>query len=520
MKRNSSNRKYNSGFTLVELIVVIAILAILAGVGAVGYGAYIEYAKKGQDKATVGEIMHALELADYSDPTLFGDKPRGMVVLSSEGVVGTTTATQKALDDAGLNSTLQYGKWDNAPDVAYVKSIIFSKIEEKLSYVGESDGNGGTVKIGYADVASDCWDAVKQTAELMAKMDSIESDGDLNAEAVMFVMEAAMKAQGHTSEYEWSSFKPTYNGDTFGSALPSYLARNYAFANYLEKNYSYEGIEDDLAELRSVENLMDHPTSPTDFLTNNSGKNEQFQAAAQAYLTNTVFTKDGKAIKQADIDCEAYYTFMEGMYEKYNGNLESWEEPDPSHPEDPSKKVTRYKYTGDVNGFWTDAGGYIATAAQLAAMTQSERDDLMKSLPDEGSVVTVVVQGRKADGSLNITTNPLEVKPETSIGSAGGCNHEHTTGPIEIDLGKTASHNVYLCMTAGITTCQFNAIMNGSPSSFTSGGVTVSVTKDGKDVTSTFDTETGVFTATEAGTYIITVKRRTPTNTITVTVYD
>ncbi len=518
MKRNSSKpkRRYgDAGFTLVELVVVIAVLAILAGVGAVAYNGYIDYANKGVDRQTVGEIMHALELADYSDPTLFGSKPRGMIVLSSEGVVGTTTATQKALEDAGLNSTLQYGKWDNAPDAAYVKSIIFKKIEDKLSYVGGSDGNGGTVKIGYADVASDCWDAVKQTAVKMAEMEGIESDGDLNAEAVMFVMEAAMKAQGHTSEYEWSNFSPTYNNDTFGSALPSYLARNYAFANYLEKNYSYEGIEDDLAELRSVENLMKHPGNPTDFLTNNSSKNEQFQAAAKAYLNNTVFTKDGKTMNQADIDCEAYYTFMEGMYEKYNGNLESWEEPDPSHPEDPSKKVTRYKYTGDVNGFWTDAGGYIATAAELAAMTQSERNDLMESLPDEGSVVTVVVNGRNADGSLNITTNPLEVKPETSIGSAGGCNHEHTTDAITIEITKKGQEfNVYLCMTAGLTEFQFNATSSGSPSTFSS--CTVKGEQDGIS----FNRETGLLTVTKGGDYTITLDRRGTVATITVKVYD
>ena len=521
MKRNSSTNTRThalgrAGFTLVELLIVIAILAILAGIGAVGYTGYIEYTKKGLDKQTVGEIMNALQLADYSDPTLFGSKPQGMIVLSSEGVVGTTTARQKALDDAGLNSTLQYGKWDNAPDAAYVKSIIFKKIKDKLSYVGESDGNGGTVKIGYADVASDCWDAVKQTAEILTnkKMEGIESDGDMNAEAVMFVMEAAMKAQGHTSEYEWSNFNPTYNNETFGSALPSYLARNYAFANYLEKNYSYEGIEDDLAELRSVENLMKNPGSPTDFLTNNSGKNEQFQAAAKAYLNNTVFTKDGKAMKQADIDCEAYYTFMEGMYEKYNGNLESWEEPDPSHPEDPNKKVTRYKYTGDVSGFWTDAGGYIATAAQLAAMTQSERNGLMESLPDEGSVVTVVVNGRNADGSLNITTNPPEIKPVASSGSA----HELTTEAFKIDITQyNQEFNVYLGITAGVTECQFNAFNGGSSSSFSS--CTVSGEQDG---IISFNKETGLLTVTKGGDYTLVLKRRgdNPVATITVKVYD
>lgn len=469
MNGNSSKtrRRYgDAGFTLVELVVVIAVLAILAGVGAVAYNGYIDYANKGVDRATVGEIIHALELADYSDPTLFGSKPQGMIILSSEGVVGTTTATQQALDDAGLNSTLQYGKWDNAPDAASVKSIIFAKIKEELSYVGDTAQNGGTVKIGYADVASDCWDAVKQTAELLAKREGFDSTGDLNEEAVMLVMEAAMKAEGHTPEYEWSNFNPTYDGSTLGSALPSYLARNYAFANYLEKNYNYDGIEDDLAELRSVENLMEHPMSPTDFLTDNSGKSQQFKDAAQAYLNTTVIYNDGKELKQADIDCEAYYTFMEGMYAKYSGNLETFEEQDPSYPEDPSKKVTRYKYTGDVNNFWTDAGGYIATAAQLAAMTQSERDDLMESLPDEGSVVTVVVNGRNADGSLNITTNPPEIKPVASSGSTEGCTHEHSPESIEVNITQDSECNVTLCLTAGVTSCTLHAKNSAGSSSF------------------------------------------------------
>ena len=66
------------GFTLVELVVTIAVLAILAGVGAVAYTGYIEYANKGKDRATVGEIINAIQLADYADPTLYGTKGAGV----------------------------------------------------------------------------------------------------------------------------------------------------------------------------------------------------------------------------------------------------------------------------------------------------------------------------------------------------------------------------------------------------------------------------------------------------------
>ena len=116
MKQNSSQQKRKTkGFTLVELIVVIAILAILSAVGAVAYTGYIEHTKKGLDKQTVGEIIHAIELANYDDPSLFENG--GVVYISGpdgNGTTGGDTATNAALSNALGDLTtvkLTYDGW-------------------------------------------------------------------------------------------------------------------------------------------------------------------------------------------------------------------------------------------------------------------------------------------------------------------------------------------------------------------------------------------------------------------------
>ena len=89
------------GFTLVELIVVIAILAILAAVAYPVYNGYIDYTHKGVDRQTAGEVIHAIELANYDDPSLFENG--GVVYISGpdgNGTTGGDTATNAALSNA------------------------------------------------------------------------------------------------------------------------------------------------------------------------------------------------------------------------------------------------------------------------------------------------------------------------------------------------------------------------------------------------------------------------------------
>ncbi len=143
MERRNARNRGKKGFTLVELVVVIAVLAILAGVGVVAYNGYIAYARKGIDKKTVGEVMHALELADYNDPSLFGENGGAMVVLTTDGykVAGGLEgadldgALMKAFGDKNAIK-LNYDKWGGAADMSVFANLgdEGTKVAEYLDY--------------------------------------------------------------------------------------------------------------------------------------------------------------------------------------------------------------------------------------------------------------------------------------------------------------------------------------------------------------------------------------------------
>lgn len=56
-------KKSNAGFTLVELLVVIAILGVLSAILVPQYLHYVDQSRQGADRATLGEVLHAIEVA-------------------------------------------------------------------------------------------------------------------------------------------------------------------------------------------------------------------------------------------------------------------------------------------------------------------------------------------------------------------------------------------------------------------------------------------------------------------------
>ena len=424
MKQNSSQQKRKTkGFTLVELIVVIAILAILAGVGAVAYTGYIEHTKKGLDRQTVGEIIHALQLADYSDPTLFGDNPHGSALIHQSGVTSSDDKVGKALADAGISTaSLNYADWPGGMDVGQFKAVVLQSIADNLSFV-----DGSTVRIGYADIADECWAAVKAATDQMTTL----AGGDINmsGDPEKLMPGLVLLAAKNSTSTDWTgTIDHTQN---LTQNLPTIAARNYAFAAYLESNYGdYEGKDEDLANLRSIQKALIDSTELVD--SNLSGASETYKQAVQAYLSETVYTDSTGAVhSQAWVDAQGYNTFMKAVDQQYGSLLQSTGRKDSS-----GKDIL--EFTGDPQTFWDEAGSFISGAAQAVNMDQTSREAYINSLPTSGKGILVSITGRNpVDGTLNISVNPPEAKPTDSSntsssttpepGTEGSCSQPHTS---------------------------------------------------------------------------------------------
>ncbi len=495
------------GFTLVELIVVIAILAILAAVAYPVYNGYIDYTNKGVDRQTVGEIIHAIELADYSDPTLFGDNPNGIVLLSSNGAVGTTPAIQKAINDAGINAALSYEKWPGSIPAKEAANLVNTALDS-LDFL-----DGENVNLTYVGVATQSWDAVK---DAVGKVTALLSSGEFGKEvsdveknAPALVLAAAKAASTPSASLDWVNFNPSADNKT--ESLPSIVARNYSFAEYLRQNYNYDGIEDDIESLQNV--LVTFNA----LLTNDykdpfaDSSNTNLYTAAQAYLNNKV---GGTDFSQAQIDNKGYNQMMKSMYDRYQDQLDERVE----------DGKTYYEFKGNASAFWDEAGGFLSTAGQMAQMTEADRQAFINNLPEEGTAIQVVIKGRNADGTLNVSAIPADAMPTIESTGSGGCSHEHSPATLEIDASKSANYTVELCMTAGVTECTLNAINNTNNAVFTStqeqlnsqSGDTLETTLTG--ALSSYYTSIKI-TAKNSGTVTLSIQSGRYTQTIYVVIY-
>ena len=227
-------KRKNGGFTLVELVVVIAVLAILAGVGVVAYNGYIEYAQKGVDRNTVGEIIHAIELANYDDPSLFEG---GATVFITEGGVTShnadvDTALERALGDLSTVK-LAYEGW---PLEGFSESekngfnTLMSDTTSKASAYWEQMESTGKTATFAADV-DDLWEhftALKNTAYWDA--DNVGKAVKMSNEKQDLIAEIW--------ENGTTFFTPdiTNNVQTDKAWYALSMARNYSFAAYAEKS--------------------------------------------------------------------------------------------------------------------------------------------------------------------------------------------------------------------------------------------------------------------------------------------
>lgn len=426
MKRNSSKpkRRYgDAGFTLVELVVVIAVLAILAGVGVVAYSGYIDYTHKGVDRQTVGEIIHALELANYDDPDAF--KNGALVLVTQNAGTKTTDAMKPALERAlgDLSAVkLVYDGW-GSPGAGDISNIIDAL--KDAAGTGKFTGNVGSYIEGIRNGGGLTASYTGHTDELMEQVawwvDKMNNGGlDLNDPNIHIGAgsnDYLHKAISYSNTYTDRILTRWTNGTAFNTSdrdsLPGEsrfaleLARNQAFYYYAKNHSGYN--EETMGEaLEALRMNVQYSYCEADGLDQ-----DLFKDIINDYVST------GQAVQ----DAHAFLGVMEtaGVIEKQN--LE--EGKDLVGDDVLMPAVTQYDSLLD-NVF---AGSDLDT---LSALTSSSSSD--------GTTVAISAT-RRANGTLKIVVRDKAADPrkdgEGSTGDTPPEEVKYTENNTQIDWNET-----------------------------------------------------------------------------------
>ena len=422
MKRNSSKpkRRYgDAGFTLVELVVVIAVLAILAGVGAVAYNGYIDYANKGNDRALVGEIIHALELADYSDSTLFGEDGGAMVVLSKDGIkaAGATVGSDivGALKDAfgDLESTtLSYDKWDGAPDMSVFASLggDNTQIKAFLDYVQDSKNSASA---SFAEDMEEYWGDFSTLITLLnsgATVPGINISGNEDSIVKLIVdhYKGYSNEQSETFVLDWKNKSPVKGLP--GVALN--LATKYAFVSYAKRQPS---ISDDA--LKELENHMTDKKYRFNFSYDFMSFDWCTDPDVKTELSNLASTY---ATSQAEADARAYLGLMEAAAAAQNNLGDT--------------------YTDD--DFISALDPYVPMVSNVLS-GKTDFEEIKTLVSGLGSVICITATKENGVLSFSVSPEDADPRPEDSRGSSDGsgkCTRTHDAAlTVTYDKGFTPS---------------------------------------------------------------------------------
>ncbi len=399
MKQNSSTEKSkNRGFTLVELIVVIAILAILSAVGAVAYTGYIEHTKKGLDKQTVGEIMHALELADYADSSLFGENGGAMVVISTdktdaaglnnENTAALKNALEDALGEGGLASTkLSYGKWSGTANMKVFAGLGLdgSQIAEYTKNL--KDPTKG-VSAAFAEDMEEYWDGFKTLITMInsgavPEIQSKIGEGDKNSIVKLIVDH--YNAEGFDDNTVISTWKNRATDPSL-SGMALNLATKHSFVSYAKRQPSISPeaqkvLEDYMAEYQFK---TDDKFMELGWCTDTDVKAE-LETLAKKYVTS-----------QAEADARAYLGLMEAAAEAQKNLGDTYSDDD----------------------FLAELDPYVPMVSNV--LTGKTDLSIIKELAAKATGSVVIINVKKVNGALvwdENSVSPIEANPRDGSGN-------------------------------------------------------------------------------------------------------
>lgn len=196
-------KKNNSGFTLVELIVVIAVLAILAGIAVPAYSGYVEKANKQADMTLASEIVQAIELRNLT--TQFASDQNGIVgyvTVTVNGASATEGEIETAMVDVfgeGYESVLKL-KYDGWTDTVTMLNLV-----KNNPYADSVNDSTYITNVGTEKLLGDVQNCATSFGSFLSKLHSGDKSAATNSMINGFADQDTIKSMLADAGYESNS---------------------------------------------------------------------------------------------------------------------------------------------------------------------------------------------------------------------------------------------------------------------------------------------------------------------------